>query len=182
MIDSAAGGDPSLATAVERWLAMRETDLHDQGTIVESESTEDLFANDLDATLAPEVEDDAGSPPSAQEAATLVENPDADPAGDERTLLEDEVEGLDSDVGSKPPPVKRGSNSGGGGGTSFSSRPDSIEGFKVEKLLGAGGMGSVYLCRQSVPEREVAVKLMLPGLATPRAASKILGSDRERTY
>lgn len=177
MIDSAVGGDPVLATAVERWLAIRETDLHDHGTIAESESTEAFAANDPDATLAPQVEEEdedenAGPPPSPQEAATLVEDPDAGAAGEEMTLLADDVEGLDSDVGSKPPPARRGSNSGGGGGTSFSSRPDSIEGFQVEKLLGAGGMGSVYLCRQSVPEREVAVKLMLPGLATPRAVQR----------
>ena len=175
LIDAAAGGDPILATAVERWLAIREADLHDQGTIAEAESTEAAATNDLDATLAPEDEDeidDAGPPPSPQEAATLVEDPDAGPAGEEMTLLEDEVEGLDSEAGSKPAPTNRGSNPGGGGGTSFSSRPDSIEGFQVEKLLGAGGMGSVYLCRQSVPEREVAVKLMLPGLATPRAVQR----------
>lgn len=181
LIDSAAGGDKALAAAVERWLEANGTDggdPHEQGTIVESEPTESFGTTDLDATLDSDVEDleefaeDPPPPSSPQDAATLVEDPDAGHGGDDMTLMADEVEGLDPPRTAKPIASGKTSKSGGGGGTSFSSRPDSIEGFQVEKLLGAGGMGSVYLCRQSVPDREVAVKLMLPGLATPRAVQR----------
>jgi eukaryotic-like serine/threonine-protein kinase len=36
--------------------------------------------------------------------------------------------------------------------------------YRIERLLGEGGMGQVYLARQDLPEREVALKLIRPGL------------------
>jgi len=39
--------------------------------------------------------------------------------------------------------------------------------FIVESLIGEGGMGVVYLCRQDRPNRLVAVKLIRPWFATP---------------
>src|SRR5450759_2427806 len=36
----------------------------------------------------------------------------------------------------------------------------------LEKLIGQGGMGSVYLARQIRPSRSVAVKVLLPNIAT----------------
>lgn len=45
----------------------------------------------------------------------------------------------------------------------FSHMPKTIAEFSVEKLLGSGGMGSVYLARQQHPDREVAVKVMKVG-------------------
>ena len=43
---------------------------------------------------------------------------------------------------------------------------DAYGGFHIEHELGAGGMGRVYLARQSQPNREVALKVMRPDLAT----------------
>ena len=45
----------------------------------------------------------------------------------------------------------------------FGHIPTKIADFAVEKLLGSGGMGSVYLAKQMHPEREVAVKVMKVG-------------------
>jgi len=41
--------------------------------------------------------------------------------------------------------------------------------YTLERLLGAGGMGSVYLARQERPDRHVALKLMRAGLGTGAA-------------
>ncbi len=40
--------------------------------------------------------------------------------------------------------------------------------FTVKKLLGEGGMGVVYLAEQDQPRRTVALKVIRPGLLTPR--------------
>ena len=36
-----------------------------------------------------------------------------------------------------------------------------IGGYRVERLIGKGGMGSVYLARQQNPDRDVAIKLQV---------------------
>ncbi len=47
----------------------------------------------------------------------------------------------------------------------FDSEPDSIGPYKIVKLLGRGGMGSVYVARQEEPvRREVALKIINLGL------------------
>lgn len=40
-----------------------------------------------------------------------------------------------------------------------------VEGYEVEKLLGEGGMGAVYLARRQQSGQEVALKVMLPQVA-----------------
>src|SRR5262245_65269564 len=45
---------------------------------------------------------------------------------------------------------------------------DRIDRYVVEKRLGAGGMGIVYLARDPDLERLVAIKLVRPGLSTGR--------------
>ena len=59
---------------------------------------------------------------------------------------------------------------------------DAHGGFQIERELGAGGMGRVYLARQAHPDRAVALKVMRPDLATEgymtrfRREESILGS------
>ena len=40
-----------------------------------------------------------------------------------------------------------------------------IQGYDLLERIGAGGFGAVYRARQSTVEREVAVKIILPGFA-----------------
>jgi tetratricopeptide (TPR) repeat protein len=47
--------------------------------------------------------------------------------------------------------------------------PDKVGSYKLLGLLGAGGMGVVYLAEQDRPRRQVALKVMRPGTATPSA-------------
>ncbi len=49
----------------------------------------------------------------------------------------------------------------------------SVGAYRIEKLIGAGGMGIVYLAKQSDPERSVALKLIRPELATPRLVRRL---------
>ncbi|MCH2134364.1 MAG: protein kinase [Phycisphaerales bacterium] len=42
-----------------------------------------------------------------------------------------------------------------------------IEGFTITRMIGAGGMGAVYEAHQEHPRRSVALKVIRPGLASP---------------
>ena len=42
-----------------------------------------------------------------------------------------------------------------------------IDGYTITDVVGAGGMGTVYLARQQSPDRLVALKMMRPGMASP---------------
>jgi tetratricopeptide (TPR) repeat protein/predicted Ser/Thr protein kinase len=46
--------------------------------------------------------------------------------------------------------------------------PESIGKYAVRRILGEGGMGVVYLAEQERPRRTVALKVIRPGLITPR--------------
>ncbi len=43
-----------------------------------------------------------------------------------------------------------------------------ISRYRIESVLGEGGMGTVYLARQEKPDREVALKVVRPGYATDK--------------
>lgn len=45
------------------------------------------------------------------------------------------------------------------------TRPSSLKGYELRERIGAGGFGAVYRAYQSTVGREVAVKIILPGLA-----------------
>jgi serine/threonine protein kinase/tetratricopeptide (TPR) repeat protein len=47
------------------------------------------------------------------------------------------------------------------------SLPERIAGFRIQRVLGVGGMGVVYVAEQDRPHRTVALKVIKPGLATP---------------
>ncbi len=148
MIEAAAGGNPALAEEIDRWL----------GSATRSEATVDD-----DRTVLDESSIDDPDPTVLDRDGTRL-----DESHDAVTIMGGETP--PANVATGPGAASAGGGTSGDGG--FSSRPDTIEGFKVQKLLGAGGMGSVYLCRQRVPEREVAVKLMLPGLGSARAVQR----------
>jgi tetratricopeptide (TPR) repeat protein/predicted Ser/Thr protein kinase len=45
--------------------------------------------------------------------------------------------------------------------------PAAINQYRVKRRLGVGGMGVVYLAEQERPRREVAIKVVRPGIVTP---------------
>jgi hypothetical protein len=53
--------------------------------------------------------------------------------------------------------------------------------FRIERLLGAGGMGAVYLARRSEQADPVALKVMLPALVLDDAAQEIFLREIEIT-
>ncbi|MEM7198935.1 MAG: tetratricopeptide repeat protein [Planctomycetota bacterium] len=50
--------------------------------------------------------------------------------------------------------------------------PTRIGPYDIVNVLGTGGMGTVYRARQSNPARDVALKVMRPGLTTPSLARR----------
>ena len=57
-----------------------------------------------------------------------------------------------------------------------SSLPTRIGRYQIKRALGIGGMGAVYLAEQDNPRREVAIKVIRPGLVTPELLKRF---DRE---
>lgn len=49
--------------------------------------------------------------------------------------------------------------------------PRSVGPFRILRLLGEGGMGTVYLAEQEHPRRTVALKVIRPGWATAEIAA-----------
>jgi serine/threonine protein kinase len=47
--------------------------------------------------------------------------------------------------------------------------PETIGNFRILQKIGEGGMGTVFEAQQDKPRRTVALKILSPGLATPRA-------------
>ena len=64
---------------------------------------------------------------------------------------------------------------GGGGGTeeAIVSPGTLVGGYEVDRLLGRGGMGAVYLARSRADGRPIALKLMLPRVEVDEAAAEI---------
>ena len=50
--------------------------------------------------------------------------------------------------------------------------PDAIGPFRIERAIGRGGMGVVYLAHQSNPDREVALKVLRDGAGTASLRSR----------
>ena len=53
------------------------------------------------------------------------------------------------------------------GDSELTGHPVAIDRYRILRLIGEGGMGSVYEAEQDFPRRIVALKIVKPGLATP---------------
>jgi serine/threonine-protein kinase len=61
---------------------------------------------------------------------------------------------------------------------SGASNPTTIGRFQVERLLGRGGMGEVFLARDPVLDRDVAVKLISGDLDSPKSHERLVREAR----
>jgi tetratricopeptide (TPR) repeat protein/predicted Ser/Thr protein kinase len=81
----------------------------------------------------------------------------------QHTLDLDAVAGaLDASQIDGPPPSETGST----------AIPARLGRYRLVRVLGEGGMGVVYLAEQDLPRRTVALKVIRPGLLTPRAVRR----------
>jgi tetratricopeptide (TPR) repeat protein/predicted Ser/Thr protein kinase len=71
------------------------------------------------------------------------------------------LHGAGRDASSPPPSPADGFLPAGAQG------PAAIHGYRIVRLIGEGGMGAVYMAEQDKPRRQVALKLIRAGLATP---------------
>jgi serine/threonine-protein kinase len=58
---------------------------------------------------------------------------------------------------------------------------DGIPGYAIEKMLGAGGMGAVYLARRNSDGQRVAIKVMLAKVAVNEHMREVFGREIEIT-
>ncbi|MBV8171611.1 MAG: serine/threonine protein kinase, partial [Candidatus Eremiobacteraeota bacterium] len=56
-----------------------------------------------------------------------------------------------------------------GGGCHVRALPSTIGHYRIERILGEGGMGTVYEAEQDFPRRRVAIKVLKSGLLSPDA-------------
>src|SRR5262245_28033125 len=68
---------------------------------------------------------------------------------------------LDSPVARSPPPAIPAP------GAAVTAAPPRIGRYRILRLLGEGGMGTVYEAEQDNPRRPVALKVIRPGLVSP---------------
>ena len=61
-------------------------------------------------------------------------------------------------------------------GSTISARPSFIGEHRIIRLLGVGGMGTVYEAEQAKPKRHIAIKVIKPGLASDTVVQRF---DRE---
>ena len=87
-----------------------------------------------------------------QELRSLLAAADEDPGFLERPAAEVGPAALDKILGAK--------------------HSDRIGGYRILRVLGRGGMGTVYLAEQEEPRRDVALKVLHPSFLTPRHRSR----------
>lgn len=101
--------------------------------------------------------------PSAQWEARLMEL-----KPDDASLRSEVMELLEAESRTKSGLTPEAIRSKLGDAFAFGLRdPAEVAGYRVIDTLGIGGMGVVYLAEQQSPRRQVALKLLRPGIATP---------------
>ena len=79
---------------------------------------------------------------------------------------------MDSEAETVDPGKPRGDNFDIDSNYTTPGMPVKIASFVIKGVVGAGGMGTVYLGRQDHPRRTVAVKVINPGVTNPRALKR----------
>ena len=59
-----------------------------------------------------------------------------------------------------------------------SGQPSSIGRYTVQRVLGRGGMGTVYLATDPLLDREVAIKVLPAAIASPEEGRRLLAEAR----
>ncbi|MDG2030998.1 MAG: tetratricopeptide repeat protein [Phycisphaerales bacterium] len=137
-----AGGDEALIAAVLERLGGAGSGGHEAPGL---DATIDLPAGiDLDATL------------------DLPGNDEVDP-GDQESV-ESAVDSIDTDATIVDEESARAG--------SFKDVPDQVADFRINEILGSGGMGDVYLAEQLNPHRKVALKVIRSAIATAESLKR----------
>ncbi len=161
-IVESADGDRSLERRIRALIAQRmaERDVDGGGGV---DATIDFTSEETDDSVGPEATIDFDAEPSSPDT------PSGSSSGESWGEVEtqDDAEDEERTRSTETPP-----EASAGSASPFKSMPDHIGDFSVEKLLGAGGMGSVFLCRQGSNDRPVAVKLMNPKMIGRRAMQR----------
>lgn len=89
-------------------------------------------------------------------------------AGAERALHEQLARTIQDDAAPAPVAPDRPAPPIAGARPTAPGLPERLGNYRVLSVLGEGGMGVVYLAEQDRPRRTVALKVVRPGLLTPR--------------
>ena len=83
----------------------------------------------------------------------------------------------------EPKPERLPTVSDPGLGPANLSAPPKVEGYKILRVLGEGGMGVVYLARQKHPtQRKVALKIVKPGMDSKQVMARFEAERQARPF
>ncbi len=104
-----------------------------------------------------------GDAPGSTDAALFHELRRAAEADRETQALPDSSSALGGDLSMETVRIAAGSP------ISAAAQPDRIGGYHILREIGRGGFGVVYEARQQRPQRRVALKVINPGVSSPKA-------------